>query len=147
MEKFVLLYIFDKTQKYMYYILKDKPKVTFLHGKLTGVGGRIETYDHTIEDAMIREIKEELSIDLKKEKIPYKYRGYFIDRFGNEVYVYTTTFPFDISQRYIEDEGWLVKKPINHHINCPEEFPLNNPEVIQKVLNEEEEEFSIDFRE
>ncbi len=146
MEKFVLLYIFDSSHKHLYYILKDKPQITFLHEKLTGVGGRVEKFDTSIEAAMIREIKEELSIDLKKEKIPYTYRGDFIDRYGNEVYVFTSTFSFNLSQRYIEDEGWLVKKPLNYHKKHPEEFPLNNPEILDKVLQDTNK-FSIDFRE
>lgn len=145
MKTLVAGFFLDREEKHIYYILKDKSSVSNLNGKLTGVGGHIEPTDNSPLDALFREVREELKINITHLDT-LSQRGYFIDRNGILVYLFTGTLPFSLAQRYIEDEGWLVKKPLNYHEKHPEEFPQDNPEVIIKLLREPHKKFSLDFR-
>lgn len=69
-------------------ILKRKPEV--LAGKWNGVGGKIETYDESIEHAMSREFEEEAGQLILPEQ--WRHCGCMYTRMGT-VYVLTTTVP------------------------------------------------------
>ena len=145
MNYFVVGYFFDYHRENIYFILKDKPHVPFLHKKLTGIGGKMETSDKTPKETFLREVREELSVDLEKEDISINSRGYFIDEYGHKVFIFTANLPFKLQQRYIDGEGWLVRKPIQYYKTHPNEFPLHNAEVLKKIIENPYENIEIDF--
>jgi 8-oxo-dGTP diphosphatase len=62
MIKYVLGFAFSKDLQNVVLIQKQKP--TFQHGKLNGVGGKIES-DESADDAMVREFTEETGVTVR----------------------------------------------------------------------------------
>ena len=143
MSKFVAVFFIDSKTGEVCYLLKDKPNMPFLHEKLTGFGGHIEPKDKTPLDALVREIKEELDLEIPKEQ--YFRQGKFYDKYDNLVYVFKCKLNFRIPEEYIEDEGQVVYKPKGYFRSNPEKFVLGNPEFLEHLLYSNEE-FIVDYR-
>ena len=142
MRYYVVVYLIDKDTNEFYYLKKNRPNIDWLHNKLIGWGGEIETFEDKYECA-IRELKEELSLDIKKEKLSY--RGKFHNANNGIVYVMTYYLEERLKEGKIENEGVAYYKSFNHHHKNPAEFPKNNYLIIDKILNNEEV-FDIDLR-
>lgn len=66
MTKYVAGFLFSEDRQKVLLIEKNKPD--WQKGLLNGVGGKIEDYDNLSIDAMIREFKEEASLDIENWK-------------------------------------------------------------------------------
>jgi 8-oxo-dGTP diphosphatase len=65
MKKYVLGFAFDWKRENIVLIEKQKPD--WQKGKLNGVGGKLETTDSSIHDAMVREFFEETGVLTQKQ--------------------------------------------------------------------------------
>lgn len=69
--EYVLGFAFDPIGQYVLLINKNRPK--WQEGLLNGVGGKVDAEDKSLEDAMVREFKEETGINTTKAD--WKYVG------------------------------------------------------------------------
>ena len=87
MKEFVVLHFIDPNTNELYLLKKDKPSMPHLHNKLVGFGGKIEE-NETPHEALIREIKEELDLEINEEDLIL--RGVLYDAFNAKVFVFTS---------------------------------------------------------
>lgn len=85
MKKYVLGFAFDPSGSKVVLIFKTKPE--FLKDLWNGVGGKVEDFDTTPKDAMVREFEEETGV-----YIPDWTEAFFIDNQPNQyqMWVYFT---------------------------------------------------------
>lgn len=113
MIKTVICYLEKGDKVLMLY--RNKKENDLNGGKYIGVGGHVEKGE-TIEDAVIREVKEETNLDI----ITLDYFGkviFYIDDYTEEMYVFTSSeFTGELSEC---DEGTLYWVDKNKILDLP----------------------------
>lgn len=113
MIKTVICYL-EKSDKVLM-LYRNKKENDMNGGKYIGVGGHIEKGE-TIEDAVIREVKEETNLDI----VTLDYFGkviFYIDDYIEEMYVFTSSeFTGELSEC---DEGTLYWVDKNKILDLP----------------------------
>ena len=142
MKKFVVAHILSPDKKEVFLVKKDKPNKPYFHGKLLGFGGLIEEFDNSIEDALIREIKEELNLNLKDDQ--YQLKGEFIDPNEGLVYVFHIDLDYKLKEGYIENEGFAKYYPIDYYKTHLDEF-LKHDDIILDASFHQEKYFIINL--
>lgn len=144
MEKFVVIYFLFPKTKEIFYLIKDRPKIPHLHNKYLGFGGKVEK-DESEEDAIIREVKEELDFDIDKSKLIAQ--GILYDYVRNrEIHIFKMYFDNKIfKEGVIEREGFGVYKNYTFHKENPETQVDSNYLVIDRLI-ESDKAFKVEFR-
>ena len=139
--KTVLIYL-KRNDEYLF-LYRNKKNNDINKGKYIGVGGKVEKGE-TIEQALIREVKEETNLDL----LSYEYNGiiYFTyNGYKEEMYLFTSEdFKGEIKEC---DEGELIFVPIKdiYKLNLWEgdkiffEYLLNGESFFKLTLNYEDD--------
>lgn len=125
--RYVIGFLFNDLLDEVALIKKTKPK--WQAGKLNGIGGKIENYDYTVNDAMSREFEEETGVKIdNNDWIQYTkiededWEMYCFTSVSNKIYdVKTTT----------EEEVIIVKIKDLH--NYPHIH--NIPELIKLAID------------
>ena len=144
MEKFVVIYFLFPKTKEIFYLIKDRPKIPHLHMKYLGFGGKVEG-NETYEDAIIREVKEELDFDLEKNKLIYQGILYNVVR-NREIHIFKIYFDKKIfKEGIIEGEGIGVYKDYKFHKSFPEKVVDTNLLFFDKLIQGDEF-FKVEFR-
>lgn len=129
-------YIFKDDECLLIY--RNKKKNDINQGKYIGVGGHIELGESPLE-AIIREIKEETSLDVKD----IRYRGlihFYFDDFIEHMYLYSVhSFSGEVSQC---DEGTLYWVKINEFKNLP---MWEGDKYFVKSILDDEDDFEYEF--
>ncbi len=144
MEKFVVIYFLFPKTKEIFYLIKDRPKIPHLHMKHLGFGGKVEK-DESEEDAIIREVKEELDFEIDKSKLIHQ--GILVDYVRNrEIHIFKMYFDEKIfKEGIIEGEGVGVYKNYTFHKENPETQVDSNYLVIDRLI-ESDKAFKVEFR-
>ncbi len=141
MQEFVVVYLIDRNTDEVYYLKKDRPHMKWIHDKLVGWGGKLEKGE-SIKQAAIREIKEELGLDLDESELILQ--GEFIDGIGGKVYVMKYFLDERLPEGVVGGEGEAYYKSKDYHKQYPEEFPRGNLE-FESILLFSDDRFNIDF--
>ena len=142
MLKYVVIYLIDEITSEVYYLKKNRPRMKSIHNKLVGWGGKIENNETPIQ-ASIREVKEELNLDLLENKIVKQ--GEFYDEIGEYISVCKYYLNNRLKEGLIENEGIASYKPKYYHKLHPEEFPEINLQFQDLILFSDKK-FKLDFR-
>ena len=139
--KTVLIYL-KRNDEYLF-LYRNKKNNDINKGKYIGVGGKVEK-DETIEQALIREVKEETNLDL----LSYEYNGIIYFTYNgskDEMHIFTSEdFKGEIKEC---DEGELIFVPIKdiYKLNLWEgdkiffEYLLNGENFFKLTLNYEDD--------
>lgn len=103
----VLLYL-EKNDEYLF-LYRNKKQNDFNKGKYVGIGGKIEDGE-SVEEALLRETKEEIGVEIKS----YKYRG--IINFSNIEIMHLFTSSDFVGEIKECNEGtlrWIKKNKIS----------------------------------
>lgn len=143
MEKFVVIYFMFPKTKEIFYLIKDRPKIPHLHNKHLGFGGKVEGNESS-EEAIIREVKEEINFDIDKSKLIAQ--GILYDYVRNrEIHIFKMYFDKKIFEEgIIEGEGMGVYRGYDFHRNFPETQVDSNYLVIDKLI-ESDKVFRVEF--
>lgn len=141
MEEYVVLYITHLKTNEVFLLKKEsKPNLpSIILDKLIGIGGKIEnedlgkTYIETILNATIREIKEEIGIELNRRDL--KYRGFMQGvKLGGKIHFLTIDLDYKLNVKYIQNEGPTAYYPLTHHRENPKEFPNRESWILEKIF-------------
>jgi hypothetical protein len=143
MNEFVVVYIINPLTQQVLYLKKNHgPKIIL--NKLIGFGGLIEESDkvqdkfQTIINATRRELKEELEEPLNKKLFA---ENHVFDYYGKIkidngiLHILKTELNYTIQETNIPKEGELMYKPLDYHRSQPEDFPLGDVELLDKLFN------------
>ncbi len=106
MEKIASIILENNNKEILLYLRDNKPNIPFPH-HWDLFGGHVEV-DETPEEALIREVKEELNYDLKEFRFFRKYECLEGDAFQNEKYVYIGKIDLPIGKITLQ-EGERLK--------------------------------------
>lgn len=100
--KYVVGFLFDHSKTKVLLIEKNKP--SWQKGLLNGVGGKVESDDKNIQDAMQREFKEETGLNITDWKFYCQLSGY---THFNKVYFYVAFGDLEKANQ-IESERLII---------------------------------------
>lgn len=136
MKEFVVLYIVHRPTQEVYYLRKIAGKIPKLDNKLVGLGGKVEKGEDIFE-ATIREIKEELDLEIIKKNLQYKGILYELDE-NKKIHFFTLILENRLEEKNIEREGKTAYLPITHHLIHPSDFPAGDPQVLNEMFRKDE---------
>lgn len=103
--RYCLGFAFDNNHAFQRVLLIKKTKPEWQCGKLNGIGGKIEPTDPTHKDAMVREFREETTIETTKKdwRLVGRISGHNTENCGKWVVaIYSAIIPF-VSQLPAKD--------------------------------------------
>jgi 8-oxo-dGTP pyrophosphatase MutT (NUDIX family) len=119
-QEYVIGYAFDPTYKNVILIVKNRPD--HLKGKTIGVGGKIEKFDLSPNDAMRREFKEETGL-ISGEWIKIKN---YIAADGGLIHAFYTIID-DLSKAETITDEQIIIRSIDELLN-------NNPDILHPFV-------------
>ena len=121
MKEFAVVYILDESSQEVYYLRKEKPAFPHLHQKLLGFGGRRENRDEDFHETAIRELEEELHLQVEKNDLIF--RGVLWDSKENDlVYIFLLPYEKRLQEGYIKGEGDARYYSYTYHRSHPQDF-------------------------
>ena len=133
---FVACVILNSDKTKVFYCHKNKPSIPYFHGKVMAWGGHVESFDKDNFAALIRELKEELDLDVIKEDLTF--RGTFYDEKRKHKVDFFTLINNNLKEQYVENEGFGKWEPINLHQKHPEKFLETNLDILDKIFSSSE---------
>ena len=144
MDEYVVANILSPDKSKVYFVKKDKPHKPYLHNKLIGFGGKVEPIDKSINDALIREVKEELDITLDLSQV--EERGFVIDKRMGKVWMFMVYLDYELEEKYVENEGFAKYYPLDYFRDNINEFLEGDLVVLEKLFFTDEK-LDLDYRE
>ncbi len=104
MKEIAAIILENKEGEFLFYMRDDKPEIPFpAHWDL--IGGHVEEGE-TPEEALVREVKEELGYDLKEYRFFRKYTCLSGDAYPNIKYIYHGPFDLPLDEITLLEGAW-----------------------------------------
>ncbi len=104
MKEIAAIILENSKGEFLFYLRDDKPDIPFpAHWDL--IGGHVEVGESP-EEALVREVKEELDYDLKEYRFFKKYTCLSGDAYPNIKYIYTGPFDLPIEEITLLEGAW-----------------------------------------
>ena len=142
MKEIAAIILENKEGEFLFYMRDDKPEIPFpAHWDL--IGGHVEEGE-TPEEALVREVKEELGYDLKEYRFFRKYTCLSGDAYPNIKYIYYGPFDLPLDEITLLEGAWpryfkpeevkdirFANKLKDIVLEYMDSHPRNNPDADQ----------------